>query len=177
MKVHKPLFSDVVALTKDWCSENGVALPYFNIEIKRRDGYDGQFHPGAQEFSQLVVEQVNELGIKKETYIQSFDYASLKATKEIDAEIKLVLLIGEESNIDENVKKLGFTPEVYSPYFKLIDEATVKYCKEAGMQLIPWTVNEVDDMKRQIELGVDGIITDYPDRLVALCNEQEINIK
>ena len=43
------------------------------------------------------------------------------------------------------------------------------------MQLIPWTVNEVEDMKQQLSLGVDGIITDYPDRLVDLC--QRLNIK
>jgi len=45
------------------------------------------------------------------------------------------------------------------------------------MQLIPWTVNEVDDMKQQIAIGVDGIITDYPDRLIDLCKRLSIEVR
>ncbi|RME36646.1 MAG: glycerophosphodiester phosphodiesterase, partial [Deltaproteobacteria bacterium] len=63
---------------------------------------------------------------------------------------------------------LGFTPEIYSPYYRLVTAQTVRACRELGMRLIPWTVNEPEDMCALIRLGVDGIITDYPDRAAAL---------
>jgi glycerophosphoryl diester phosphodiesterase len=60
---------------------------------------------------------------------------------------------------------LTFKPDVYSPFFKLLDKKTVKRCHKKGIKVIPWTVNETADMQAVINLGVDGIITDYPNRV------------
>ena len=68
----------------------------------------------------------------------------------------------------KNIDNLGFTPEVYSPYFKLLSKKDIDYCHEQGMIVVPWTINSVKDMKDMVEKGVDGIITDYPDRARAL---------
>ena len=62
----------------------------------------------------------------------------------------------------------NFKPEIISPYYKLLDEDNVSACQSQGYQLIPWTVNETADMKTMLSYKVDGIITDYPDRLVEL---------
>jgi glycerophosphoryl diester phosphodiesterase len=58
---------------------------------------------------------------------------------------------------------LGFNPTTYSPHFSLINETLVKKCHEKNMQLIPWTVNDKTKIQELIKLGVNGIITDYPD--------------
>jgi len=63
-------------------------------------------------------------------------------------------------------EKLGFDPEVYSPNYSLVDELTVKYCRAKGIKIIPWTVNEIHDLERMKKFGLDGIITDYPNRAV-----------
>ncbi len=57
-------------------------------------------------------------------------------------------------------------PDSYSPHFSYLDEATIKFCRENGIKLVPWTVNEIADMEKMKAFGPDGIITDYPDRAV-----------
>lgn len=174
--VHKPSFSDMVKEIEAYVAEKGVKKPLYNIEIKRTPKFDNQFHPDALRFATLVVNTVMELGIEERTFIQSFDIASLQETQKLNDKLKLVYLIQNQNSIEDNIKALGFTPEVYSPYFKLIDQSIVEYCNKHDMLLIPWTVNEVDEMKHMIALKVDGIITDYPDRLMALCERIGIQV-
>ena len=76
--------------------------------------------------------------------------------------MRLVYLIANRDTPELNLEKLGFTPFVYSPYYKLVNAELVKYCMSNNMQLIPWTINEVEEMKALIALGVDGIIYRLP---------------
>jgi glycerophosphoryl diester phosphodiesterase len=68
----------------------------------------------------------------------------------------------KKMSVQDNLDKLGFKPDLYSPEFKLITKETVDICRSKGMNLVPWTVNTVEDMQRLVDLGVNGIITDYP---------------
>ena len=95
--------------------------------------------------------------------IQCFDFRVLQYFHETYADVRLVALIENNKGVQANLANLGFTPEVYSPYFKLINKKDIAYCHEQGMQVVPWTVNRVKDMKKLVEKGADGIITDYPD--------------
>lgn len=52
--------------------------------------------------------------------------------------------------------------------FRLVDQATVEYRHKEGIQIVPWTVNEVSDMDRMMMFDLDGIITDYPDRAIRI---------
>jgi glycerophosphoryl diester phosphodiesterase len=70
--------------------------------------------------------------------------------------------------VDANLKSLGFTPSVYSPYFKLLTREKVDYLHKLKVRVIPWTVNEITDMKKLLEWKVDGFITDYPDRAATI---------
>lgn len=173
----KPLFKDVVKKMEAKAKSEKLALPYYNVEIKRQVKWDNTHHPDAGEFAALVVKEVQNSNIKERIVIQSFDPESLRIVRELDPEIGLVLLIQNKESIENNIENLGFIPDIYSPYYLLINEATVAFCKDKNMLLIPWTVNEVKDMKDQIALGVDGIITDYPDRLIALMKKLDIEVK
>lgn len=64
---------------------------------------------------------------------------------------------------DEQVKALGFTPTVYSPAYEIVTDDLIKKCHKKGMKIIPWTVNTKEEITRLKGMGVDGIITDYPD--------------
>ena len=59
---------------------------------------------------------------------------------------------------------MGFIPEIYSPYFPLVNKNSVKEAHTQDMKVIPWTVNGPEQMKTLLQMGVDGLITDYPDR-------------
>jgi glycerophosphoryl diester phosphodiesterase len=65
--------------------------------------------------------------------------------------------------IDEAIAELGFIPEVYSPYFLAVNADMIRYARENAIKIIPWTVNSTEAFESLIGLGVDGIITDYPD--------------
>jgi len=177
MEVHKPSFRDMVNDIEAYVISQAKDKPYYNIEIKRRPDMDGIFHPAAEEFARLVVETVQELAIEDRTYIQSFDIGSLRAVREIAPQIKLVYLIENQESIALNMRRLGFRPEVYSPFYKLITPAVTKYCQLQHIQLIPWTVNVEQDMVDMIDSGVDGIITDYPDVLIRLMKELDVPVK
>lgn len=171
-KAIKPLLSEVIQFAERLSKELGRPAPYYNVEIKRKPEADNLYHPDAEEFAGLVIKTIQDSGAKDRIYIQSFDVESLQVAKRIDPEIKLVLLIENSNSAEINISKLGFTPEVYSPYHKLVSAKLVDYCTEQDMKLIPWTVNTVEDMDAMLIIGVDGIITDYPDRLLMRINQQ-----
>jgi len=171
-KASKPLLKDVIELAETLSKEIDRPAPYYNVEIKRKPEADNLYHPNADEFAGLVVKTIQDSGVKNRIYIQSFDVESLQVTQKLDLEIKLVLLIENSHSPESNLLKLGFTPDVYSPYYKLVNNELVDYCKKEGMKLIPWTVNKVEDMDAMLNIGVDGIITDYPDRLLKRINKQ-----
>ena len=55
--------------------------------------------------------------------------------------------------------------------------STVYEIQSAGFKVIPWTINKTQTMKKLINEGVDGIITDYPDSLIFILNKQNIFVK
>ena len=69
----------------------------------------------------------------------------------------------DKRSLDNQIKALGFTPTIYSPAYVLATEATIKKCHDQNIKIIPWTVNDKKEIERLKALGVDGIISDYPD--------------
>lgn len=164
----KPLLSEVVTKIEASVASLELEPIKYNIEIKSTLEGDNIYHPEPAAFCQLVYDQIIESGIKERTIIQSFDVRSLQAMKKIDSSVPVALLIYETQAFENDLEKLGFTPEIYSPYYKLVDEDLVQSCKANNIELIPWTVNDEDDMIELLERGVDGIITDYPDVALTL---------
>jgi len=78
------------------------------------------------------------------------------------------LLVENMDGFTKNIERLGFTPTIYSPNYLLVNADLVKAAHDRKVAVLPWTVNEEKDMKAMADLGVDGIISDYPDRLVKL---------
>ncbi|WP_448635907.1 glycerophosphodiester phosphodiesterase family protein [Pedobacter panaciterrae] len=114
------------------------------------------------EFVDLIMEIVIKKKLTKRVTIQSFDVRTLQYLHENYPKIKTALLIDEKIDFEVNIADLGFKPTVYSPYSVLVGKGLVERCHEAGVKIIPWTVNSIKDMKYLIGLGVDGVVTDYP---------------
>jgi len=162
----KPLFSAMVAAVETYCQNNRRPLPRYNIEIKSQPEWDGLYTPSPEVFAQLVLAEVNKLGIRERSSIQSFDKRALQATHRLDPTIVTALLIEDLGSVAEQLAELGYTPHTYSPHYKMVTAHLVQTVHQANMRIIPWTVNETSTMQSLMELGVDGIITDYPDRVV-----------
>lgn len=169
MAVAKPLLRDVLAMAEAYTKERGQTIRY-NIETKSTPQGDGIMHPEPEVFTRLLYDVVEAAGVKNRATLQSFDVRTLQVARQMDPSWELVLLIGAggDQGLEANLETLGFVPEVYSPNYTLVDEALVEAVHAKGMLLIPWTINDFDEMQRLKDLGVDGVITDYPDLGVRL---------
>jgi len=168
----KPSLDEMILSSEKTAKDLNRDLPFYNIEIKRTKEGDLIFHPDYKEFTDLTMEVILKNKIEERTTVQCFDIEVLQYLHTTYPDQAQVLLISNRMKPAENIEELGHIPAVYSPYYKLVNEKLVKYCKEQNMKLIPWTVNEEDDMEQMISLGVDGIITDYPNRLINLYQEK-----
>ena len=162
MKIHKPTLEEVVSAVNKYCKEHNQEQPFYNIEIKSRPEWDVELAPIPAKFAKVLLEEINRLGIHDRACIQSFDPRSLLAVNELDKTIMTAYLIENINPLKENMAQLDFMPTIYSPYFQLVTDSLVQEVHTMGMDLIPWTVNKKEDMQRLKSLGVDGIITDYP---------------
>ena len=162
MRVAKPLLGDVIAAVETQIKNLNSYEVDYNVEIKSQD--EKKFQPSIEEYSDLVYNLVNEYIPTDRLVIQSFDFRVLQYWHKKYPDIRLAALVENTKSIDANLKELGFKPSVYSPYFKLINKEKVHHLHQEKIRVIPWTVNEVSDMLSLKGMGVDGIITDYPDR-------------
>jgi glycerophosphoryl diester phosphodiesterase len=168
--VYKPLLSAVIQAVELYTEENSLSPLAYNIELKSQESGDGIDHPEVAEFSFLVKELLDEYLPKERYTIQSFDFRVLQYWYENYPDVRLVALVENLKSIENNIKNLGFKPHVYSPYYKLLDEDKIKICHQMGMKVIPWTVNDLEEIRQLIRDGVDGIITDYPNLISELKN-------
>lgn len=172
MEVTKPLFSEAVRAIEQYADENNLPKPFYNIETKSDPEYYGEMVPQPEEFARLLNEELTQLdaeyGVAGRMIVQSFDPLTLIEFRKLNDAIPLAMLVSERRPMQEYINRLGFTPEIWSPNYRLVTPEMIAEARERGMLVIPWTINRVEEMKRLLEMGVDGIITDYPDSAAVL---------
>jgi glycerophosphoryl diester phosphodiesterase len=143
----------------------------------------------AATFARIVIEAVRKGGFASRTTLQSFDWRTLVEAKRLAPEIRTACLTTEGGNGDtvkpddsgvspwhaglSLVKHDGSLPklvkaagcDIWSPFWRNVTPDRVREARALGLSVLPWTVNEPADMETLIDAGVDGLITDYPDRL------------
>jgi len=173
MPTRKPLLSEVIREAESLCASLQRAPILYNIETKSTPAGDGIYHPGPEEFVDRLLDVLVRMNVLGRSCIQSFDPRTLrvlearKKTAErggIFPRSALLVTADTGRDVASAVERLGFVPDYYSPDFCIVDRALVAACDSHGMRVLPWTVNDPDDMNRMISLGVAGLITDYPDR-------------
>jgi len=189
----------IPALTElfDLVRRLGAEHVRFNIETKITPT-SGAETPDPEAFAAAFAAAVRAAGMASRVSIQSFDWRTLVAMQRIAPEIERVCLTVEAINFD-TIKRgeggpspwtaglaiadfAGSVPRlvqaagcaVWSPLYRNAKPAEIAAARALGLKVIPWTVNERADMERLIADGVDGLITDYPDRLRALMVEKNI---
>jgi glycerophosphoryl diester phosphodiesterase len=173
IKTYKPLLQEVIQKVDERSTVNEQVPVYYNIEIKSRPEWDGEFQPATpDEYVKLVLDSLTPLLDYNRFNIQSFDIRILEAVRKYDNKVRLVYLVEEVILTPDIADNLSFIPEVFSPDFNLLSPELIESYHQQGMKVIPWTVNESTDIQRMIDWGVDGIISDYPDRLLLIVNNQ-----
>lgn len=161
-KAYKPLLSETIDAVEAYVKEHRLAKPIYSIETKTIKNGDNEFHPEPAEFVELIMDVLNAKKIAKRVIVESFDMRTLQYLHEKYPKVKTSLLIDEKEPFEDYIEKLGFKPTIYSPYSVLVGKGLVDRCHEMGIKIIPWTVNTVKDLRYFISLGVDGVITDFP---------------
>jgi len=168
-KQFKPLLSDVITASESWCLQRKRTPVNYSIEIKSTiEDEDSLYQPNVQTFCELVMKQVQKHGIEARCTIQSFDVRVLNYMHMHFPNQALAYLVENESDYAHALTLLNFKPTVYSCDFTLLNKMVVDELHRNEIKVIPWTVNEAADIKNMLALGVDGIISDYPDRVIAL---------
>jgi glycerophosphoryl diester phosphodiesterase len=160
----------------------------FNVETKL-DARHPELTAAPEPFADAVIAVVRAAGMAERTTLQSFDWRTLRYAQKVAPEIKTVCLTVQQPG-DDNIQagKSGPSPllagldvddyggsvprlvkaagcAVWSPNARDLTAATLTEAHKEGLKVIVWTVNEESEMNALAESGVDGIISDYPDRL------------
>jgi glycerophosphoryl diester phosphodiesterase len=161
----KPLLADLIDSVENYCRLHKRNPVFYNIETKSDSGTDNRFHPEPERFVDLLMQVIKEKKIESRVIIQSFDFRTLQVMNKKYPGVKTAMLIEDydKRSLEEQLEALQFTPTIYSPEQSLVTEQLVKDCHRKKMKIIPWTVNDKAAIERLKAVGVDGIITDYPD--------------
>ena len=168
---HRPLLGEVLQLAEALCQQLGRPAVRYAIEIKSSPAGDDIFHPAPPAFVALVLAEVRAAAVEARTTLLSFDPRVLRATRQAHPALPLCLLI--EDNLPPIAglfDELGFEPATLGPDFQLLSAAAVRAIRATypGLRLVPWTVNSAADLRMVCSWQVEGITTDYPDRLLTL---------
>lgn len=174
MKVAKPLLEDVIVAVEDHIKSYTRYEVDYNIEIKSSPDGDNKFHPGPKEFSDLVFALVDQYLPLERIVIQSFDFRVLRYWHETYPQVRLAALVENRKSVEANLEALGFDPAIYSPYYRLLTRQKVDLLHQRNIKVVPWTVNEISSMLAMKGMGVDGFITDYPNRAKRFANTLNI---
>lgn len=166
MSAYKPLLSEVIDSVEAFIQKNNYQRIKYNIELKSGKEEYGEFQPFPEEFIDLVMEIIQDKKLENFSSIQSFDTRVLNYLNKAYPNMEVGYLVGS-TGVQKNLSKLDFKPDNYNPYFGLVkSKEFVDSVKTMKMKLIPWTVNQDEDIMRMIEMGVDGLITDYPEKVI-----------
>jgi glycerophosphoryl diester phosphodiesterase len=142
-----PTLEDVMTLVKGRCA--------LNVELKS---------PGVE---REVCRLWRAHGDINDTIVSSFDWDALASARRLEPDLRLGVLA--DRNLDAMLQAASRLRAVsVNPRFNLVTPALVEKAHRAGFKVLVWTVDRVDELKRMVALGVDGIMTNYPARLAAI---------
>ena len=143
----------------------------FNIEIKTFP-QDPHLTPAPKEFAQLVYDLIKQYDMIERTIVQSFDSRPLKAIKALDSRLRISFLCRWAlPNLVAIAQELK--AEFISPNKDWVTKKQVEDLRAHGIKTIPWTANTEKDWARLVQMGVDGIITDDPAKLISYLQEKK----
>lgn len=146
---------------------------HFNIEIKSFPEHPS-YAPAPEVFSKLVLDTIRKHRLESRAIVQSFDFGILAAIRRLDPDIRLAALYeGPPRDFVEIAREAN--TRIVAPEYQLVTRAQVQAAHRAGLEIIPWTVNQPGDWDRLIDAGVDAIITDDPAALLAYLKQRGLH--
>lgn len=164
MKVKMPTLEEVFDLVKN-SKLPAAKTVRFNIETKLVPAMP-ELTPSPEVFAKMVLDAVKKYGWLNRVVIQSFDHRSLRAAKKLEPKLVISPLV-ENTLLNYSLLAKDLKAAIVSPNLLWITAPEVQDLHSHGIRVVPWTANEEKEWARLIEIGVDGIITDYPEECIA----------
>jgi glycerophosphoryl diester phosphodiesterase len=141
-----------------------IANVRFNVETKLVPEAP-QETLAPEPFARALIAEVRKAGVAARTTIQSFDFRTLAIVQREAPEITTAYLTSGQKGpaVPRLVRDSGGA--IWSPNFQDVDAASLAAARDAKIKVVVWTVNEPADIQRVLEMKVDGIISDYPERV------------
>lgn len=164
-RTYMPLLGELIDSVDQFTAAKKLPRVIYNIEIKANPQYDGVYQPEPATLVKQVMAVVNSRKLSNSRfYIQSFDIRQIQVVHQQYPHVVTGFLTDKKDvSFEENLTQIGFEPNIYSPHYKLVTPELIQKCHARGIKCVPWTVNTLEEMKSLKQMGVDGIITDYPD--------------
>ena len=157
-----PRLAELFALVR----KSGNTQVRFNIETKISPAAPAET-PTPEAFARALVAEIRGAGMAARTTVQSFDWRTLHAVEREAPEIATVYLTGQRRGASQARAVHDAGGKIWSPNYEELDSAAMIEARALGLRVVPWTVNEPGFIERFLDLGVDGMITDYPERVRA----------
>jgi glycerophosphoryl diester phosphodiesterase len=143
----------------------------FDLEVKRvpfhperiGDAFDAE---SAGLLETRILEAIRAAGVVERIIVRSFDHRSIRALRTLEPALTTAVLVAGTAPVDPAQLARSAGAQVYCPDYLFLDQTQLRQLHGAGFRVVPWTVNDPEDWSRLCDWGVDGITTDYPDRLV-----------
>lgn len=171
MRAHKPLLTEVIEAVETYRKNINLPPLVYNIEIKSSWVNDYSLNPPPEEFVDLVLKEIEPFGINNRILLQSFDMRPLNILHQRNTGCMIGMLLKNPRFLKSHMLGLTFTPDTCGMYYKFATESWITRVHEMGMKVLVWTENDKDDMRQHIAMGMDGIITDFPQRALEAFNE------
>src|SRR5262249_23726513 len=151
----------------------------FDLELKRVPFRpeviaDGKRPLQAGRLEQAIVDLVRSEKLLDRTTVRSFDHRCGRALRALEPRLTAAALIAETAPTDPAALVRAADAQIYCPDVEFLDQDQVELCHSAGIRVVPWTVNVEADWERLLDWRVDGITTDYPDRLAVFLRSRGI---
>ena len=175
MPAVKQRLSEVISAVENYTAEKGLKPMKYNIEIKTSAAAgEGENWLGYTQFVDVCAAELQACGLGDRLIIQSFDTRALNYLNEKYPDFILSYLTRDKDvDFEKFMPLLNFTPEWLSPNYKAVTAEFLAEAAKRGMKVVTWTVDEPEDLQRMLDLKVDAIITNYPDRLLNLLKENK----
>jgi len=165
IKTYIPLLGDLIDSVQREIKQKNKKQFFYNIETKCDEKGDHVVNPEPEVFVKLLMDVIEQKKITPFVVIQSFDKRTIQIINKKYPNVKTSFLVANKKTYEENIADLGYKPFILSPVFNMVDADLVKKAHADGVKIIPWTANTTEEISRLKALGVDGIISDYPNLL------------
>jgi glycerophosphoryl diester phosphodiesterase len=166
-----PSLKDVFARIEKYTLWNNSRPARYYLDIKTSPTTDNIYHPKPEEIIVKLTDLIRTLNIGRRCTVISSDVRPLQHMQRLNQHVAIGLKVENEESVEDNIEALGFLPAIYIPEFHSVSREMIYTVQGKGIKIIPVGANDLLDMNEMFCMGVDGLLTDYPQHAAKLIDK------